>query len=132
MGLGKGIVDVLQWYLAIPSEEMRDNMAERLRKVIHQIGTRMVACAMQCNGIARKQSEGILPRCLILEDDGKRTGEGAIVCGLNPGTNLRNARDEQEYYVSQGATYDSVVSYWQTSLIEHTYFRRLRTLVNAL
>jgi len=46
-------------------------MGQQLREAILEIGGQMVVCAKDCEGIVCEQREGILPRCLILEDDGK-------------------------------------------------------------
>ena len=72
---------------------------------------------------------GILPRCLILEDD-RRTGcAGAVVCGLNP---ARSKKQEQDYYIAHGVNYESVVAFWTAHIRHIQYYQKLRKLVNAL
>jgi hypothetical protein len=76
-------------------------------------------------------SLGILPRYLVLEDDGRTADDGAIVCGLNPSPGNSEQRD---YYESHGASYDSLVHFWneRKRRKEPPYYQRLRKLVNAL
>ena len=101
----------------------------KLRNAITDIGKQMVACAWKCEGVARMPSRGILPRGLILEDDGRTAGAGAVVCGLNPG---KSNKQQQKYYVDQGASYDSVVNLWYEETHDCPYYRKLRALVKAL
>ncbi|HEV2328792.1 MAG TPA: uracil-DNA glycosylase family protein [Verrucomicrobiae bacterium] len=54
---------------------------------------------------------------------------GAIVCGLNP---ARSGQEEQRYYVTHGASYGSVVKYWNTHIRHIPYYQKLRKLVDAL
>ena len=57
-----------------------------------------------------KPEEGIIPRCLILEEKDRVPGaRGAIVVGINPG---RANREECKYYLAHGCTYDAVKDYW--------------------
>lgn len=100
-----------------------------MQELIHNIGARMVGCAMKCRGVARAQNLGILPRCLILESEGRMEGSGAIVCGLNP---ARSKKEEQQYYITHGASYESVVEYWNTHIRHIPYYQKLRRLVDAL
>ncbi len=107
----------------------------KLRNKITAIGEQMVKCNSVCDGVAtRRPNEGILPRCLILEDAGRTDGVGAIVCGLNPGTGTRqNLKQQQEYYVAQGASYGSEVEFfWNQGQRDYVYYKKLRKLVNAL
>jgi hypothetical protein len=100
-----------------------------MRESINKIGARMVACANQCRGVARDQGNGILPRCLILENDGRLGSAGSIVCGLNP---ARCKKQERAYYITHGANYESVVDFWNMQIRYIQYYVKLRKLVNAL
>jgi hypothetical protein len=105
----------------------------KLRNTIAAIGEEMVRCDRDCDGVARRPSEGILPRCLILEDTGRTDGVGAIVCGLNPSAGTtRKQEQEQQYYVEHGASYCSEVEFWNEKRDSYLYFKKLRKLVNAL
>jgi hypothetical protein len=101
----------------------------RLHKAIVAIGNQMVSCALECEGVARRQQRGILPRCLVLEGAERTSGKGAIVCGLNPG---KTKELEKRYYIAHDATYNSVVTFWHQELNKHQYYQRLRKLVKAL
>jgi hypothetical protein len=89
----------------------------------------MVSCVMNCRGIARQQNLGILPRCLVLEDNREADGIGSIICGLNP---ARCNKSEQNYYIQHGATYDSVTEFWHTQICKISYYQKLRKLADAL
>ena len=89
----------------------------------------MVACAHDCRGIALNRVEGILPRCLILETEGREEGIGSVIVGINPG---RSKPDEREFYRFNGQTYEQVVVYWKARISQHPYYKRLRTLANEL
>ncbi len=100
-----------------------------MQSLIHNIGARMVGCAMKCRGITRAQNLGILPRCLILEDEGRKESSGAIVCGLNP---AMSKKEERNYYITHGASYESVVKFWNANIRDIPYYQKLRRLVDAL
>ena len=56
------------------------------------------------------QPEGIIPRCLILEEQHRSpNGRGAIVVGINPG---RAGETECKYYREHACTYEAVKDYW--------------------
>jgi len=104
-----------------------------LRKAIAAIGKQMVSCDCKCKGVARMPSRGILPRCLILEDDGRAAGTGVIVCGLNPGTGTKQGQKRQEeYYLDHGVSYDTEVKFWDEQQHGYPYYEKLRNLVIAL
>jgi len=97
---------------------------------INEIGQRMVACNYHCAGIALDTHKGILPRCLILEIEGRKGSKGSVVVGINPG---RSRPDEREFYRSNGQTYEQVMAYWQERVgYLHRYYTKLRTLVGQL
>lgn len=96
---------------------------------INQIGRDLVRCNTHCRGIALKHSEGILPRCLILEAEGRAEGKGSVIVGINPG---RTKLHEREYYRLHGQTYEQEISYWQKYIAQQPYYRRLRTFADGL
>lgn len=90
----------------------------------------MVTCNHKCAGIALDLSKGILPRCLIFESEGRENTTGTIIIGINPG---RAKQHERDYYVTQGATYEQVMIYWNYHLSRHRkYFTNLRWLSDQL
>jgi len=92
------------------------------RRQLRKIGEEMVDCSESCACIANRPEEGILPRCLILEEGPGRNG--AAVVGLNPGA---SDRAERAFYLEHGATYDSTLKYWSKHVrMNEQYNTRLR------
>jgi len=75
-------------YLRSEGYDVEVGCSHQLREAIDRIGEQMVNCTMTCKGVAPVSRKGVLPRCLILEDDGRNGAAGAIV--FPPGT-LSNA-----------------------------------------
>lgn len=96
---------------------------------IEEIGREMVQCKIHCRGVALNHSEGILPRCLYLEAEGRSNGKGSVIIGINPG---RSKSDEREFYRMNGQTYEQEIIYWRRSIYHHRYYKRLRHLVNEI
>ena len=96
---------------------------------IKKIGHDMVRCNIHCPGIALNQPEGILPRCLYLETEGRANGRGSVIVGINPG---RSKPQERECYQSYGQTYEQEVRYWERYIYNHPYYKQLRQFVNEL
>jgi hypothetical protein len=109
---------------ALLTEELGD-----LARHVDEIGQVMVSCDRHCEGIHRNPCAGILPRCLVLESQNWGSGRGCVILGLNPG----QSRDqEHRYYGTHGATYKSVVKYWQDFVRERKYYHSLRHLADQL
>jgi hypothetical protein len=103
---------------------------DQLRNEIAVIGERMVVCGENCAGINRNQVEGILPRCLILETEGRKTSRGSIVCGINPAPAPHR---EVEFYRRNGTSYQSLLRWWEEyKLKDIPYYVRLRAFVSEL
>lgn len=105
---------------------------EDLDAVIRSIGQRLVACTLTCEGTQRDPEHGIIPRCLVLETDGRANGPGVAVVGLNPG---RSSEREQRFYQKNGICYQSVLDFWGESARPAknvAYYRRLRNLMDDL
>jgi hypothetical protein len=100
-----------------------------LESHIEKIGRDMVRCNTHCPGIALNHSEGILPRCLYLETEGRASGKGCVIVGVNPGC---SKPQEREFYRSNGQTYEQEVIYWKRSIYNHRYYKQLRHFVNEL
>jgi hypothetical protein len=101
------------------------NLASR----IDEIGRDLVRCDIHCPGIALNHSEGILPRCLILETEGRAEGKGSVIVGINPG---RSKAHERDFYRLNGQTYEQEIRYWQEYIARHPYYRRLRNFADGI
>ena len=101
---------------------------ENLEAAIAKIGQQMVMCDHKCEGISCDQSNGISPRCLILEFEGRSDGGGCAIVGINPG---HASATEIAYYKQKGAKYEATVQYWKEKIRHHPYYERLRKLTKA-
>jgi len=102
----------------------------QLESKIARLGRKIVMCNVKkCSGIDRNRSEGVLPRCLILEPAGRGARGGCVVIGINPG----QATDkEKQHYKTDGATYDAFRRYWKNDLeSKHQYYERTRKLLES-
>jgi hypothetical protein len=102
-------------------------MAE-LAAVIDRLGEELVRCRRGCAGIVHDESQGILPRCLILER-GDATGSGCLVAGINPG---RSKPKERSRYRECGASYRTIREYWDLAIADVPYYKHLRNLLDQL
>lgn len=95
---------------------------------LEELGTELVKCSLDCDGITNNPAKGIIPRCLIFE---KKNGKNQIVVvGLNPG---RCKEKEKQYYLEKGVSYQSLQAYFfGSNLHERPYFKRTRDLVSLL
>ncbi len=98
-----------------------------LSAYIDVIGAKLVACQKGCEGIACNQEIGVLPRCLMLETEGRSQEMGSVIVGLNPG---RSKTREREFYRLNGQTYDQEKAFWDLEISQHQYYKRLRRLVD--
>lgn len=98
-------------------------------KKITKIGNDLIHCNKRCEGISNKPREGILPRCLILETCKRKKTKGSVIVGINPG---KSNKREKEYYIENGITYDSIVSYWMKKISGKKYYKWPRILANNL
>jgi len=117
---------------------IEQQIVEAIQRTIVKIGKQMVVCPEKCLGVTNDPRTGIIPRCLILEGEGNR-GAGAIVCGLNPGREVKRRREIYAASVAErhGATeelWDKWVEMWEEGegVRDRPYYGRLRGLVKAL
>lgn len=99
-----------------------------LTESIQQIGTELVQCTQTCAGVARNQAEGIIPRCLVLENP-DATGKGCLVSGINPG---RSGEKERATYRTSGSSYEVFLKYWDVKIKDVPYYQHLRKLIKGL
>ncbi len=99
-----------------------------LKAAIALIGQQMVSCNHKCVDISCDQSQGMVPRCLILESAGRLDGVGCVMVGINPG---HASATEIAYYKDKGAKYKDIVQYWQDAISPQLYYMRLRKLIKA-
>jgi hypothetical protein len=100
-----------------------------LKEAINSIGERLVACQNYCAGVTNDLGKGVLPRCLVLETNGRSYSQGAVIVGINPAESNGSERD---FYIKNGATYDQVVSYWTRLQGSNRYYTKMHHLINAL
>lgn len=99
-----------------------------LQSSINRIGKKLVACSSPCQGIARAQAKGILPRCLYLEERDSHA-MGAAVVGLNPAP---ADEDECEFYRSL-PSYQQAFAYWAEHIRKtNRYYRAMCGFVDQL
>ena len=103
---------------------------QELAREIDNIGEQLVMCSQPCEGIARDQASGILPRCLFLQFTDLIPHNGCAIIGINPGRT--DERDEKPYYKAHGATYSSVRHYFAEEIIKKPYYVRLSKLADAM
>jgi len=105
-----------------------------LERQISQIGSKLVSCQRDCAGISRDQEKGILPRCLILETEGRDEHKGLVIVGINPKWSKSGAKSqERKFYREHGGTYEQVVEYWRTRIKpKHRYYSPLRKFADLL
>lgn len=108
-----------------------------LEKRINSIGGEMVACALSCEGVPcegvqHNRSQGILPRCLFLEQLEERAQQqGCVVVGINPGESTKKERD---YFRQSGCSYKEVWGHFLNDFVrkKNTYYKRLREFVTEI
>jgi hypothetical protein len=101
-----------------------------LESQINRIGNKMIACRQRCPGIVLELKEGILPRCLVLEN-GQRKERGVVIVGINP---AESNSKERNYYADNRQTYKSAVKYWQDHISKgyHKHYTPLRRILKVL
>src|SRR5215469_979757 len=97
-----------------------------LQAAIDQIGTELVSCNDRCAGIWLDQSQGIVPRSLILERPNE-PGRGCLAVGLNPGTSKSK---ERSFYLQVGVTYDALKQY--SMRVRFAYASRARNVIDQI
>jgi hypothetical protein len=100
-----------------------------LKRKINDIGNQMVKCHNQCNDILCRPQEGILPRCLILDIEGRTQSRGTVIVGINPGPSKPH---ERNYYIKEGQNYQNVLDYWEEYIRKRKYYHSLRSFVDQL
>jgi len=100
-----------------------------MKNVINQIGEELVGCNYKCEGIINEPVKGIIPRGLILENEGRNGEKGVIVVGLNPGKSNKKGTNEKKLYLDNYCTYESTLKYWRT-VKNVVYFKRIRELID--
>ncbi len=101
-----------------------------LRTLINRIGTQLVKDRFPYQDVVCDPKKGIIPRGLILEEDGRDPHAcGAIVVGLNPG---RTRPAQLRHNLEHGCTYRAYIEYWQKHLgWRYRYFVWTRRFLDA-
>jgi hypothetical protein len=96
---------------------------------IRTIGEEMLASHPDYPETALDKSAGIIPRCLIFEENERDAAQrGSVVVGINPGF---SDPPERAYYVRRGCTYQATVDYWNAKVKGVRYYSMLASFINA-
>lgn len=111
-----------------------------LSRDIYRIGRKLVKCTNGCEDVNCNPSEGVLPRCLILESAsgqcqnmGGNNDPGCAIVGLNPGnSNGHLGLHERNFYMKNGCSYRSVADWFNLHGAANRYNYRMRELVRGV
>ena len=103
-----------------------------LKKEIQNIGRDVTNCPRRCRGIVKELGRGIIPRGLILEDDG--SGRlGCVIVGINPGNAKEKERNHfRNCYIEKAPLYECYCHFWEEKLKNARYYSNLRDLARRL
>lgn len=108
---------------------------EKIISPVERIGTRIISCDRDCQGVVCRQSDGYYPRAFFLDPVDSPKVEVAIV-GKNPG---RSSPLEREFYKVLGekhqdkkATYEDCQTVWRAIARANQYFLRPKHLIKEL
>jgi hypothetical protein len=99
-----------------------------LQAKIAALGNEMVNCHKCCEGISLDRRNGILPRCLFLEDADLQQ-RGCAIVGINPG---QSSEIEKSFYLQRGQTYQQTVAFWEENKSKIRYYNRLKDFVHEI
>ncbi len=103
---------------------------------IYKIGTDMVKNHPQYSDVVCDPKNGIIPRCLIYEENGRdASAQGSVIVGINPGRLVKSsvkANDEREFYKSEGGDYNAVLEFWNKEMRKYKYYKYGRQLVDQI
>lgn len=112
-----------------------------LQQKIVAIAQTLVQCPLQCPDTLNAPTQGVLPRCLFLEDATGQVsadpefsaafgGLGAVAVGLNPG---RSSPTERTFYqASIPPSYNSLVQWYLQKGSQNAYYSKLRKFIRDL
>jgi len=103
-----------------------------LKKEIQNIGREVTNCPRRCKGIVKGLGRGIIPRGLILEEDGSRR-LGCVIVGINPGNAKEKERNHfRNCYIKKAPLYECYCHFWEEKLKNARYYSNLRDLARRL
>ena len=103
-----------------------------LKKEIQNIGREVTNCPRRCKGIVKERGRGIIPRGLILEEDGSRR-LGCVIVGINPGNAKEKERNHfRNCYIEKAPLYECYCHFWEEKLKNARYYSNLRDLARRL
>jgi len=101
-----------------------------IKSEIYKIGVDMVESHPSYPDVVCDPKRGILPRCLIYEDDSRdSSARGSVMVGINPG---RASKWEKAFYKKHGSTYDATLACWNEKIKSHPYYTRGRAFANSI
>jgi hypothetical protein len=97
-----------------------------MEQTIAAIGTEVVACSRNCDGVFSNPPQGIIPRGLLLESRSPDDA-GVVLLGMNPG----QGDDRERSAFQADRTFEATVHFMtEHRLLKHEYYKRLRLLAN--
>lgn len=104
--------------------------SSEIKEAIYKIGVKMVQDHLYYSDVVNDPANGIVPRCLIYEEEGRDLyGRGSVMVGINPG---RANETEREFYQRRGAAYEATLEYWDEKIKSLRYYKRGRALVDGI
>ena len=106
-----------------------------LKSKIQNIGRDVTNRPRRCKGIVNESERGIIPRGLILEEDGSRR-LGCVIVGINPGNASEKERNHYIKHIKEARLYESLYEcychFWEEKLKNARYYSNLRDLARRL
>ena len=90
----------------------------------------IIACKKDCDFIANSSPDGIIPRCMFLENLDS-SSIGCIVVGQNPG---KSKPPERSYYTNKIVNQEIIQEYWRENISNKPdeFYQRVRSFINSL
>ena len=105
-------------------------MRVNIKDKIYKIGVEMVKNHPRYPDVVCNPKNGIVPRCLIYEDENRKPSQrGSVIVGINPG---QSDELEREFYKKTGASYSATLKYWNDRIKNLRYYTHGRVLVDNM
>jgi len=118
--------------------KFKRNIKNKISKIAQQI----INCDKNCDGVYSNLKEGVIPRGLILETEGRKSNaKGCIVIGINPGKASKFEKNyyREKYIENKGSiNYENLLFLWENGwknkkpVKNCQYFQKLRKISNGL
>jgi len=110
-------------------------MIGQTKKIIEDLGTKIIQCREKCEGINNNQKEGYYPRAFFLDQEDDPQVEILIV-GENPGNS--NCLEREFYKTLAERNEDKIATFkdcqrvWRSIAKQHDYYQRPKHLLKEL